>query len=526
MHQHFGEGGGYVQPVPAFHFASYGAVVHLCPFQCNSRAKHAVVGVEAWVYGSALFLQYAHGDFDAGFAHSPDAFAVHLGIGVLHAYDYSLEAVFYNHVAAWGSLAPMGAWLQGNVHGASGEVLSGVLESIVSPLTMYCFALVNVYALYGIDFGMRTSVFPVVSLADDSAVAHYHCTHHGVGGYGGFSAFGQLYGSLHVFLVLCHRPLDGVLLFMLFRVSLDDVPRKSRYEKIPKFWYPLFCNSPTKSYLWAMNCLQELKRHYGPAEGYALYRMVMEECFGLSHTDILLGKDSHISEENQVRLDEITCRLLKNEPVQYILGYTWFCGHKFVVRPGALIPRPETELLVRKATELAHELAGEVVPSILDIGTGSGCIAISLALAGCRATAMDISEDALGVAMDNAVRLNADVEFLHENILHPSQGGVRWDVIVSNPPYICLHEAEEMERNVLDYEPHQALFVPDTDPLIFYRAIASYALSHLSPNGWICLEINQAFPDEMVKLLTSFGFRDTTIMQDQYGKARIAYAHL
>lgn len=275
-----------------------------------------------------------------------------------------------------------------------------------------------------------------------------------------------------------------------------------------------------------MNCLQELKQHYGSAEGYALYRLIMEECFGLSHADILLGKDNHISEEKQVRLNEITSRLLKNEPVQYILGYTWFCGHKFMVRPGALIPRPETELLVQRATELAHGMTGKGKPRILDIGTGSGCIAISLALAGYRTTAMDISEDALGIAMDNALRLHADVDFMQENILHPSLSDGRWDVIVSNPPYICLREAEEMERNVLDYEPHQALFVPDTDPLIFYRAIASYALSHLSPNGWICLEINQAFPNEMEELLTSFGFHETTIMQDQYGKARIAYAHL
>ncbi len=275
-----------------------------------------------------------------------------------------------------------------------------------------------------------------------------------------------------------------------------------------------------------MNCLKELKQHYGTAEGYALYRIVMEECFGLTHTDILLGKDNQISEENQARLLEITGRLLKNEPVQYVLGYADFCGHRFAVRPGVLIPRPETELLVQKALELVHGMDGVTEPEALDIGTGSGCIAVSMALAGCRVTAMDISEEALGIAMQNATALNAEVVFVHENILQPSRTAQQWHVIVSNPPYICLHEAEAMERNVLDYEPHNALFVPDTDPLIFYRAIASYAMSHLSTGGWLCLEINQAYPDEMEKLLSSFGFKDVTIQKDQYGKDRIAYAHL
>ncbi len=246
----------------------------------------------------------------------------------------------------------------------------------------------------------------------------------------------------------------------------------------------------------------------------------------MTHTDILLGKDNQISEENQASLLEITRRLLKNEPVQYVMGYAVFCGHKFAVRPGVLIPRPETELLVHKALELGRGMDGVACPQVLDIGTGSGCIAISMALAGCHVTAMDISEEALGIAMENAAKLNAEVAFVHENILRPSPTAQQWDVIVSNPPYICLHEAEEMERNVLDYEPHSALFVPDTDPLIFYRAIASYAMSHLSAGGWLCLEINQAYPDEMTGLLSSFGFKNVTILQDQYGKDRIAYAHL
>ena len=164
-----------------------------------------------------------------------------------------------------------------------------------------------------------------------------------------------------------------------------------------------------------MNCLQELKSHYGPAEGYAIYRLIMEESFGLSYTDILLGKDSQISEENKARLKEITARLLENEPVQYVIGHTYFHGHRFCVRQGVLIPLPETELLVDKVLELAK--SENAMPRILDIGTGSGCIAVSLALAGCDVTALDISEDALDVAKENATALGAEVAFVHENIL-------------------------------------------------------------------------------------------------------------
>ena len=276
-----------------------------------------------------------------------------------------------------------------------------------------------------------------------------------------------------------------------------------------------------------MNHLHELQSHYGPSEGRALYRMVMEECFGLTHTDILLGKDNEISEEQQHRLDEIAGRLLKNEPVQYILGRAKFCGRDFEVGPGILIPRPETEKLVETVTSICSSMdKGNSTPKILDIGTGSGCIAVSLALEGYEVSAMDISEKALKTAKKNASRLGATVTFFRDDILHPAHSAEEWDIIVSNPPYICLHEAAEMEDNVLMYEPHRALFVPDTDPLIFYRAIAVYALSHLGQGGWLCLEINRAFHHEINQLLTSFGFMDVNITSDQYGNPRIASAHL
>ncbi len=276
-----------------------------------------------------------------------------------------------------------------------------------------------------------------------------------------------------------------------------------------------------------MNHLDELRKHYGASEGRALYRMVMEERFGLTHTDILLGKDNDFSAEQQRCLDEITSRLLQNEPIQYVLGQATFCGRTFEVCPGVLIPRPETEMLVQSVATICNSMAGHNPhPSILDIGTGSGCIAVSLALEGCHATAMDISHIALEVAERNATRLGAEVIFLQDDILQPRPSDRHWDIIVSNPPYVCLHEATEMHPNVLLHEPHNALFVPDTDPLIFYRAIAAYALSHLNPAGWIALEINRTYHQEIRNLLTSFGFRNVSITPDQYGNQRIATAHL
>ena len=255
-----------------------------------------------------------------------------------------------------------------------------------------------------------------------------------------------------------------------------------------------------------MNCLQELKQHYGQHEGYALYRLIMEECFELSHTDILLGKDSQISEEKQEQLKEILERLKKFEPIQYILGFADFCGHRFSVAPGVLIPRPETEELVKTVISLA----GDRVPAqtqILDIGTGSGCIAIALKQRAplWQVTGVDISEEALAVAQENALRNHVEVSWQQADILSDevmrrlgdeAKGERRWDIIVSNPPYICEKEKKDMEARVLDYEPHSALFVPDTDPLLFYRKIAT--LSAKSEGDlYLFFEINEAYGSEV-----------------------------
>lgn len=259
----------------------------------------------------------------------------------------------------------------------------------------------------------------------------------------------------------------------------------------------------------------------GQGEARAVARLVLEERFGLSLTDIALGKVNDFSREDLEELEKIMVRLENHEPVQYVLGWQWFCGNRFHVAPGVLIPRPETELLVENCGVTDSSCR------VLDIGTGSGCIAISIALRHrCYVEAMDISDKALHIAQGNAVNLGAEVSFRKADILKwrewhtPAMVG-RYDIIVSNPPYICRKEAAEMERNVLDHEPETALFVPDDDPLLFYRAIAEFGREALSAGGRIAFEINRAYGSEVCRMLSALGYSDAEIIDDQFGNPRI-----
>lgn len=271
------------------------------------------------------------------------------------------------------------------------------------------------------------------------------------------------------------------------------------------------------------NLLQQLCTIHPKGEASSIARWVMEERFGLSQTDLLLGKDSELSANDAEELQNITQRLLENEPIQYVLGSTTFCGLNIGVAPGVLIPRPETAELVEWIKETGHRGA-----RLLDIGTGSGCIALALADSGFDAEAWDISSEALNIAIENAKKLGLHVDFklkdiLHINIDNEAQSAI-FDIIVSNPPYICDREAAEMESNVLDYEPHTALFVPDDDPLLFYRAIAEYAIRHLTEGGKLFFEINRAYASETANLLKSLGFTDIEVRQDQFGNDRMIKA--
>lgn len=262
---------------------------------------------------------------------------------------------------------------------------------------------------------------------------------------------------------------------------------------------------------------------YDEGEAKAVARLVLEQHFGLSMTDVLCGQ---MGDEAELRL--IQQRLLTGEPVQYVLGCAEFGGRCFHVSPGVLIPRPETY-------ELCQWCLSAVPPdwqgSILDIGTGSGCIACTLAaeLPQASVTALDVSEEALAIARDNARRLNVNVAFTQVDVLQASilsrQLSI-YDIIISNPPYICWQEQATMERNVLDYEPHLALFVPDDAPLLFYRAIATYACHALRPGGTLYFEINPQYASQLLSLLSKMAYYAIKLRTDQFGKPRMLKATL
>ena len=263
---------------------------------------------------------------------------------------------------------------------------------------------------------------------------------------------------------------------------------------------------------------------YGDGEAKAIAQMVYEVRYGLSLSDIYLGKDTQLSADCQAELQEIAKRLADNEPVQYVLGVADFCGRQYHVEPGILIPRPETEHLCRLITK--HVAIGSANRKVLDIGTGSGCIAITLALdiPNSQVTAWDISPIALRVAKGNAEQLGAQVNVVENDMLQQTyQVAPQWDLIVSNPPYICDSEAEEMDANVLDYEPEIALFVPDDDPLQFYVPIMNYAQSALHPGGQLWLETNPLYEEIIEERLLELGF-NVTAHDDQFGKTRFIQA--
>ena len=385
---------------------------------------------------------------------------------------------------------------------------------------------------------------------------------------------------------------------------------------------------------------------YDAGEAKAIVRLVLDVRFGMSFTDILCGKVSELSSDDQTELEKIMLRLEKGEPVQYVLGVAEFCGRQFRVSPSVLIPRPETEELCGMVGDFVGDFVecgmwnvegelfeeggvieeggvleeggrrkeegeylipekGQIIPKeeqiipeegqiileeeqiipeeghiipeegqiileeehiipekgkiilekndrirekedrirekefrILDIGTGSGCIAITLALGipGAKVTAWDISDDALHIAKQNAHTLGADVLFEKRDILNISPSSFllppssstppssKYSIIVSNPPYICHKEQPAMEKNVLEHEPHLALFVPDNDPLLFYRAIANYAIEALRTGGMLFFELNPVYANDTEKMIQELGFKHTELRKDQFGKLRFLKA--
>lgn len=270
---------------------------------------------------------------------------------------------------------------------------------------------------------------------------------------------------------------------------------------------------------------EQLTPLYDETEAKALVRTVLEVRFGLTLTDILCGKVNDLSAEERCSLEKIMQRLLQAEPVQYVLGEAEYAGRRFKVAPGVLIPRPETEELCAWIVSEHTSADGQSI-TILDIGTGSGCLAVTLSLdiPGATVSAWDISQDALLIAKENAKAWEASVCFALQDALAAPKDSMKWDIIASNPPYICPSEAEEMAQNVLKYEPSTALFVPQNDPLLFYKAIANYAIEALKPSGKLYVEINPLYKNQLEEMLKNIGFIDIEIRKDAFGKDRMASA--
>jgi release factor glutamine methyltransferase len=257
--------------------------------------------------------------------------------------------------------------------------------------------------------------------------------------------------------------------------------------------------------------------HYEPTEARAIAFRCLDLGWNMSSMDIILKKEVDLPDDWGLRLR----RLSDGEPLQYVMGKTYFRNHLFQLNSDTLIPRPETEELVELVLSHATDTA-----SILDVGTGSGCIPISLKLErpSLSVEAWDISEGALTMARQNATALKAEVKFKQQDIFDwPSSEG-NWNVIVSNPPYVTEEEKKEMANHVLDYEPHLALFVPNDDALKYYAALADFALERLRQGGYLCLEINQYFGTQTVELLFSKGFQEVKLIKDFKGNDRMIVA--
>ena len=275
--------------------------------------------------------------------------------------------------------------------------------------------------------------------------------------------------------------------------------------------------------------LQELSSLYEEQEIESFFYIILEKLHGLKRIDLALNPQTVMDGAHLKQWKNIVSELKKQRPIQYILGETTFYGLSFLVNENTLIPRPETEELVELIIKSFESSVSGSGLKILDIGTGSGCIAISLAknIPNAAVFAIDVSEEALATAKKNAELNKVAIDFISTNILDivtlSAVAGLdkQFDIIVSNPPYVRNLEKYEIKPNVLEYEPHLALFVDDIDPLLFYRKIAELAIKNLNPNGKLYFEINQYLGNETVELVESFGFKNVELIKDIYGNDRM-----
>lgn len=271
--------------------------------------------------------------------------------------------------------------------------------------------------------------------------------------------------------------------------------------------------------------IKELSSFYDAYEAESFFYLILEDKHKLRQIDLALNHELTFSESDFVVWDSFLTQLKKEVPIQYLLGKTNFYGMDFEVNENVLIPRPETEELVEWIINENAKIDKPKKIKILDIGTGSGCIAISLAknIPNAQVYAMDVSKKAIETAKRNAVNNKTDVTFILQDILNAEELKCNFDIIVSNPPYVRNLEKEEIKKNVLDYEPHLALFVDDNDALIFYRKIASLAQNNLLENGQLYFEINQYLGQETKDLLEKLDFKNIELRKDIYDNDRMIY---
>ena len=272
---------------------------------------------------------------------------------------------------------------------------------------------------------------------------------------------------------------------------------------------------------------KELKKVYETDELRNIVELVIEHITNMSRAEQVKNKVPYLTCTQLEDLDAITERLKKNEPVQYVLGEAWFAGMKFKVNKNVLIPRPETEELVDWVVKESQKLKVKS-QKFLDVGTGSGCIPIVIKkkLPGSNVTAIDVCSEALFTATQNAIELNADVDFLLLDFLDEEKWKelCQFDMIVSNPPYVKQIEINTMHDRVKEFEPHLALFVPDNDPLLFYKKLSDFSIKHLNARGKLFVEINEALGEAVSNLFRSAGFVNVELKKDMQGKDRIVMA--
>ncbi|HMK24862.1 MAG TPA: peptide chain release factor N(5)-glutamine methyltransferase [Chitinophagaceae bacterium] len=271
--------------------------------------------------------------------------------------------------------------------------------------------------------------------------------------------------------------------------------------------------------------LKQLRGIYEDGEASSITDWIMEKITGSKKTERMLYKNAALTHDEEIQLQNYTERLTQHEPVQYVLNESWFCGLKFYVDKNVLIPRPETEELVEWIITNCKFPVDEL--KILDIGSGSGCIPVSLKrrLKKAEVWGCDISAEALAIAKKNAMALGTDVNFIQLDFLDTKQQSQlpSFDIIVSNPPYVPEKDKDTMRSNVLQYEPATALFVPDNDPLIFYKAIAEFGKEQLTGSGSIYCEIHEAAGEEVARLFSSYGYT-TELKKDMQQKDRMIKA--